>query len=291
MKEKINEMTPIEYVKGIWFKREDKFEPFGDGINGSKARQCFCLIEKNKDKIKDGIITATSINSPQAPIIARISEYYKVPCTIFYGGTSEERLKELKYPKMVKEMGAKIEIVSKCPRQSVLQSKVNKRIKETKEFNVKYGMDLKENIDVFIESVANQVQNLPNGLDNLVISCGSGITTIGILLGLELYKKVVKRVYVIGIAPNRLEKIKKYVKMLNEMYEIEIKMDNVIYVDAFNELKGYKYENVMKEQWGDIVFHTRYEAKTFRWLKNNIDFDNETTCMWIIGGERNEIQE
>ena len=73
--------------------------------------------------------------------------------------------------------------------------------------------------------------------------------------------------------------------MLNKKFNVDIKLDNFKYIDAFSTLKGFKYENVRNETYEDIVFHKRYEAKTFNWLKNNIDYHNEKTCMWIIGGE------
>lgn len=248
-------------------------------------RQCALLFEKNKHLIGNGVITATSVLSPQAPIVSELCKYYNVPCTIYYGGTTYEKLEKMKYPMICKNNNATIEIPCNSGRQSVLQYHVSKRIKETNEFNIKYGMDLENNLDVFIESTSNQVENLPDDLDNLVVSCGSSITVIGVLLGCAIYNKNIKKIYAVGIAPNRLEKINKYIKLLNEKYDINIKLDNFVYIDGFSTLKGFKYENVKNESYENIVFHKRYEAKTFNWLKNNIDYKNEKTCMWIVGGE------
>lgn len=36
----IYDLTPVEKVQGIYFKREDKFSPSDLGVNGSKMRQC-----------------------------------------------------------------------------------------------------------------------------------------------------------------------------------------------------------------------------------------------------------
>lgn len=283
--EKANVITPVEKIGDIYFKRDDKFAPFGNGINGSKLRQCVLLFEKNKSLVQNGVITATSILSPQAPIVSELCKYYNVPCTIYYGGTTHERLSKMSYPMMCKNNGATIEIPCNCARQSALQYHVNKRIKETNEFNVRYGMDLENNLDVFVESTANQVRNLPDDLDNLVISCGSAITTIGILMGCALYNKNISNIYAVGIAPNRLEKINKYVSLLNEKFDINISLENFNYIDAFSTLKGFKYENIKNESYYDITFHKRYEAKTFSWLKDNINYKEKKTCMWIIGGE------
>ena len=39
--------TPVELVDNIWFKREDKYAPYGDDfISGGKIRQCRDLVEK-----------------------------------------------------------------------------------------------------------------------------------------------------------------------------------------------------------------------------------------------------
>ncbi len=45
-------LTPIEKYNNIYFKRDDKFAPYGD-VNGGKMRQTIALFEKYKDKIKN----------------------------------------------------------------------------------------------------------------------------------------------------------------------------------------------------------------------------------------------
>lgn len=283
--QQVKVITPVEKIGDIIFKRDDKFSPFDSGINGSKLRQCALLFEKNKQLIKNGVITATSILSPQGPIVSELCKYYDVPCTIYYGGTTYENLLKKPYPTICKNNGAVLEIPCNCARQSTLQHYVSKRIAVTNEFNVVYGMDLESNLDVFVESTAKQVQNLPDDLDNLVVTCGSAITTIGVLFGCSLYNKEIKNIYAIGVAPNRLEKIIKYTSLLNDKFNIDIKLNNLNYVDAFSTMKGFKYENTKDEQYEGVVFHKRYEAKTFSWLKDNIDYKAQKTCMWIIGGE------
>lgn len=290
--EECMKLTPVELHGDIYFKRDDKFAPFGNNkVNGGKLRQCALLFEKNKNLVVNGVITATSMLSPQAPIVSELCKYYDVPCTIYYGGTSYEKLKTMPYPLYCWSNQANIEIPCKCARQSTLQYHVNKRVEKTNELNVKYGMDLEDNLDVFIDSTAKQVKNIPNNLDNLVISCGSAITVIGVLLGINMYKKEIKAIYAIGIAPNRMDKIRKYINLINKKYNIEISLDNLIYVDAFNELKGYKYENTLSKEYDGIVFHSRYESKTFKWIEDNINYKDESTLMWIVGGDLNEIKE
>ena len=98
-------ITPVEKVNGIYFKRDDLFKPFEGSVNGGKLRQCLMLIDKNKNKIQNGIITTSSILSPQQAIIAQVAKHHGVRCTILYGGTSYERLETIEYAKVAKELG------------------------------------------------------------------------------------------------------------------------------------------------------------------------------------------
>lgn len=137
----------------------------------------------------------------------------------------------------------------------------------------------KENLQAFYEANANQVQNIPDKLDNLVVTCGSGITATGILYGLRKYGKKVKNIILIGVAPNRIEKIRERLEFLGED-----KHQKFTYIDRFAE-PGFSYDHREPETFGDIELHPNYEAKTFYWIRANIDVKKETTLMWIVGSE------
>lgn len=93
------QLTPINELGGWLFKREDLFQPFPFcKANGSKLRQSIILTEKNIETARNGLITGTSIVSPQGVICAATARYLKVPCKIIYGGTTIERIKNEKYP-------------------------------------------------------------------------------------------------------------------------------------------------------------------------------------------------
>lgn len=282
---KLDELTPVECVDDLYLKREDKFKPFSDiNVNGTKLRQCAYLLLKNKEKIKNGVITCCSIHSPQGVIVSALCRYLNVKSTVFYGATTEERLQHLPMAKLIKNIGGNIEIVSKIGRISVTQNKAKKRQLETDEFIVEHGMDLMDNVDCFLDSVAKQVQNIPNELDNLVITCGSSISATGIIYGLQLYNKKVKNIYLVGVAPNRVNKIYKNLEQLEDKLNIELMDVKFNYIDLFNT-KGFKYEKKEFAKHYDIVLHPNYEAKTYNWLKNNIDCHSQKTCLWIVGGE------
>lgn len=63
------DLTPVEKVGDMWFKREDKFAPLGyGGINGSKLRQAIWLVlEQSKIEKSEvsSLISGASIKSPQ----------------------------------------------------------------------------------------------------------------------------------------------------------------------------------------------------------------------------------
>ncbi len=43
---KVCELTPVQQIAGMYFKREDLYTPFGaGGVNGGKLRQCMLLVE------------------------------------------------------------------------------------------------------------------------------------------------------------------------------------------------------------------------------------------------------
>ena len=107
-------ITPVERRGDFWFKREDLYKPYDfSPANGSKLRQCQMLVAKNIDKTTNGIITGTSVLSPQAVIAASVAREHGVSCDIFYGGTRIELLKEKKYPSIAMSLGANVEVVTK----------------------------------------------------------------------------------------------------------------------------------------------------------------------------------
>lgn len=42
----VHDLTPVQEIAGMYFKRDDLFTPFGAGeVNGGKLRQCMMLVE------------------------------------------------------------------------------------------------------------------------------------------------------------------------------------------------------------------------------------------------------
>jgi 1-aminocyclopropane-1-carboxylate deaminase/D-cysteine desulfhydrase-like pyridoxal-dependent ACC family enzyme len=270
-------LTPVEYTNGIYFKRDDLFSPFGD-VNGGKFRQCYYLVQKKIGSTRS-LITACGIHSPQAPIVASIANYYSIPSTVLYGGTTEQRLNELPMPVLARKYGAKI-LNFKTGRHNVLYAKAREIAqKESNSFIIEYAFNCSDNIKEFFESTAYQVKNIPDELGNLIITCGSGITTSGILLGIVKYNKKVKNIYIVGIAPNREIQIRKRLIQLSEYSDLDLRAVKFNYIDLQKMAKRvFKSASV-----GNIILHSHYEAIAYRWFENR-DFKGDT-LFWIIGKE------
>lgn len=270
----LNDLTPVEEREGIYLKREDLFAPFGaGGVNGGKLRQCWCLVEKVKDEY-EGLISCCSIYSPQAPITAAVGEYYGMPVTIYYGATTQEKLAKLRMPSIARKHGARLEIASKSGIHSILYGKAREFAAKNNYYVVDYGFNLSEFPEILVDRIAAQVQNIPD-VDNLVVTCGSGITASSILVGLAKYNKHVDHVYLVATAPDRKKFITETLREYGAWHSFEI-------VDLFHS-KGFVYEHGVNAEIGGIKLHPNYEAKTYAWLKNaGLKGD---TLLWIVGSK------
>lgn len=273
----VDELTPVENHKGLYIKRDDLYKPFGDTtVNGGKLRQCYKLVESIKDKY-DGVISCCSIYSPQAPITSAVADYFGLKAVICYGATNERRLQELEMPKLARYYNAELRVISTSGIHKILYNKARRIAQEENLFVVDYGFNIVDYPDIMFSAISRQVENIPDELDNLVITCGSGITTTGVLLGLVKYKKKVKNIYLVATAPDRQKLINENLSLNNIVMEYNI-------IDLFHQ-KGFKYEDKLYKSFDGIDFHPNYEAKTFNWLENNIDYKKEKTLLWVVGVE------
>lgn len=280
------QLTPIQKIGNYFFKRDDLFKPFDDiSVNGNKLRQCIYLVNKIKNKYNH-IITGCNLISPQSLIVSSVCKNFNIRSTIVFGGTSIsllEKRKNLQY--VIKN--SNIEIIN-SGFNSVLNYYIKNKIDNNlftasdRYFHIQYGINLKDNIDCLIESTANQIENIPDYLDNLVLCCGSGISSVGILYGIYKYNKKIKNIYLIGNAPNRKKFIDYQLHSINNLYKTNY---NAIYtyIDLFNT-DNFRYNKRLYIDYYDIKFHPNYEAKAFNWLLHNIN-KSEITLFYIIGSE------
>jgi len=277
----VYDLTPVQEMAGVYYKRDDLYSPFGsDILNGGKLRQgCLLLSLIVKEGYKR-IITGCSVLSAQAPVAAAVARYYDLPCIVWYGTPQHQKHH---MPRLVKHFGAEIKLAP-SGRSNVLQS-CGKKEMLPGDFFLEYGVNCQNTnyVEAFYDVTANQVKNLPDDLDNLVIDCGSGITSTGILYGLKKYNKQVKDVWLIGTAPNREKKIRERLATLSILSGLDLWNIPFHYVDAYTD--GWKYEEQVEAFLPDgTELHPHYEAKVFVWMLDDPElFKGKRNCFWIVG--------
>lgn len=143
-------------------------------------------------------------------------------------------------------------------------------------FIVQYGINIIGYGDTLLTAVAAQTENLPDDIENLVMTCGSGITATGVMIGLHRYGKRVKRMHLVATAPDRRGFIHETLKKYGADREFE-------YHDLFHS-PGFVYEKPAAATWGGIRLHPHYEAKTMQWFRSS-GIAPESTLFWITGAE------
>lgn len=285
---------PLEREKGLSLKvlklfRETQY-PFivstknkliAEGEYFDEITKCNCVVQFSAISPKyDKIETGASLSSPQNVIVSCVANYLKIPCICLYGGAKESSL-QMPMPMLCKKYGAEI-IVAKSGRHNVIYSMASELSQERGYQIIEYGMNAQDNIEAFYEANANQVQNIPDELDNLVVTCGSGITSTGIIYGLTKYRKKVKNLILVGTAPNREKKIQERLSLLGHPPAV------FQYVDLFSQ-KGFSYDkrehSIIRMKDYSLELHPNYEAKVNNWIVNHIDPGKEKTLLWVVGVE------
>ena len=208
-------ITPIELIDNIYYKRDDYFKPFGDyHVNGGKVRQALIMFEKYIENIQskhnNGVITAGSVHSPQSANIAKVAEFHQVECITCVGGTKPENLDKHHMMKLTKHYGCEVKIVAGHGMSNVIHARMRKLAEDNGYMVIEQGELLQKNpLDMFY-ATADQVENIPDELDNLVVSTGVGVQLMGILLGLKKFNKKVKHIHSICVGPTREKHMKRY---------------------------------------------------------------------------------
>lgn len=129
-------------------------------------------------------------------------------------------------------------------------------------------------------AVAAQVENIHDEIENLVMTCGSGITASGVMIGLNRYGKKVRNVHLVATAPDRRESIHRTLREHGADRDF-------IYHDLFHT-EGFAYEKPATAVWGGITLHPNYEAKTMQWFVKS-GLDPGSTLFWIVGAAPRNI--
>lgn len=278
-------LTPVEKRGTLHFKRDDRYAPFGmRGVNGGKLRQCMMLVEEvlSRHPKTRGLITYCSIHSPQAPITAAAARHFELPCIICYGGTRSDLIHTHYMPRLARRYGADIRVIAASGRHTVLHKRAHELARSLEYFVVDYGINLDEYGGVLLGAVSAQVQNIPAELDDMYITCGSGITSSGVLVGLKRFGKHVERVHLMATGFDRRERIDRTLATYGAVREYT-------YHDMFHE-PGFSYEKCVPYTYGGIELHPNYEAKSLRYAVNH-GMNLSNALFWIVGAQPKEACE
>jgi 1-aminocyclopropane-1-carboxylate deaminase/D-cysteine desulfhydrase-like pyridoxal-dependent ACC family enzyme len=260
----VDELTPVqETARNRFYKRDDLFRPFGDkAVNGGKVRQSLCLVAENLTNIRkhhqSTIITQTSVHSPQGAIVASVAKELGLKAIICVGSSNRTAL--MKHPQMqlIDSLGAEIRIVAKHGMPNVLGAKIRDINATEHFFDIGFGMNVDSAYEALIGSTVNQVKNLPDELDYLVCSVGSGLQMAGILTGIHKFNKRIGKVVGVGVGPSRRKTIDRHLQGIGIEY------------DLIPPIAPYakKYDEIIV---GDgAVLDELYEAKAHHWMSNNL---------------------
>ena len=311
-------LTPVELRedlgKSMLFKRDDYFCPLGyGGINGSKLRQAVWLGHTYlTDEIKY-VVGGMSNHSPQHPMQAAVARHYgKTDIDVCFSSTGIPDFKREPMLELANWIGCQFFVLTNSAYNNNFQMWAN-RVKKSltpEAFRMEYGITLDlshsaQEIEAFHRVGAEQVRNIPENVENLIITFGSANSATSVLYGLTLYpKKNLKRIYLIGVGPDkrqylvdRLCKIMEYTHMETRMFK-GLDYPKTVYSPLPKEFPyevtylttWHKYTDYSKLltgiSFGGIDFHPRYEAKTFNFIKTaRPDLIKNTTLFWIVGSD------
>lgn len=278
-------LTPWENRKGLWFKREDYFAPFGyGGPNGSKMRQLIWYINRFRAG-KTHILTGASIQSPQLSMSAIVGAHYGFRTRqVVY--SKEHTVLKHENPRIAYGFGAEFEYAS-GPYNPIIQRRVKDLTQDTS-LVVEYGITVPhdryatDDVRKFHEVGANQVSNLPNEVETLIMPAGSCNSLTSVLLGLTRDPKNLDTLFTLGIGPYKLDWVRERLKKMGVDAE-RLPFNWQHY--SLHDTKYSKYSDHFKgEEFDGIKFHPTYEAKMWRWLRENnrLDMDDKTG-FWIVG--------
>ena len=248
----IENITPVESVGKIYVKRDDKFVVCG--VCGGKARSAYQLILKGIEAGYKEFVTAGSRMSPQCELISCLCESLGVKCHLFMPKGKDTSV---------------IDNINKNKLSTIHRTKIGYNsviVKWSKDFAeengfyyIPFGMECEENIDITM----HQVQNLPDGINRIVMPVGSGMSFISVLNGLEYYKKYNINVLGVSVGKDVQKTLEKYLNAPNISY-------NIVKSELSYEKEATEF------MLGDIELDKIYEAKCLPYLQDG-------DLLWVVG--------
>jgi len=281
----LRDLTPVENHKGMWFKREDYFNTLGyGGPNGSKLRQLIYYMTNNR-KGKTHVLTGASIQSPQLSMSAIVGAHLGLPSRMVVYSKPDTVLRH-DNPRIARGFGTQFEYAN-APYNPVLQRMVGD-LTRLDSLVVNYGITVDhekhpEDLMGFHDVGANQTRNIPPEVKTLIVPAGSCNSLCSILLGLSRDAHNIETLFTVGIGPSKGQWIRERAEIMG------INLDALPFRWKHHSLHdtGYsKYtDKFTNESYDGIGFHPTYEAKVWRFLRQQgMDFD-DSALFWIIGSE------
>lgn len=250
-------MTPVEYIDGYYFKRDDKYSIFG--VCGGKARAAYQLIQQGVNMGFDTFVTAGSRMSPQCEIVSTICERIGVKCHLFMPSG-----KDTSVTNNINKN--KSSTIHKCKvgYNTVICSNAKSFSDANGFFYIPFGMECNENIEI----TKHQVLNIPKEVKRIVIPCGSAMSLISVIKGLGEYNR--QDISVIGIQVGKdpsknLHKFLGYKDSLFEHYNYTIIKSDLDY-----------HCPAPVTNFCGIELDPIYEAKCIPFIKKD-------DLLWIVG--------
>ena len=280
----VQKLTPVqEPFHNLFYKRDDLFRPFGkENVNGGKVRQSLCLVAENLDDIRKvhskTIITQSSVDSPQGAIVANVAKEFGLRCIVCVGGSRKHTIYNHTQMKLVKHFGGEVRIVAGHGMPTAINARINEINNKENWFNIGFGMNVETSYWSLIETTANQVKNLPDRLDYLVISVGSGLQMAGILKGINRYNKRIGQIVGVQVGPSRRKKIDGLLGGLQMEYDLippiapYAKYFEDEYIGSGRTAVDPVYEGKAHYwMWNDLITHYKEKKKHPR------------ICFWVVG--------
>ena len=201
----ILDLSPVEKLGGLYWKREDLFAPLGyNGINGSKLRVCIWLVSEAVKQGATGIAHGAVTGSPQHPMTACIAKHFGLPVVDCIGTKNPEDHDMLQ---AAADMGTTFR-----PFNPGYAATLNSKALELTQTEFPGYFHLETNITVdqaknppsrveaFHKVGSAQVQNIPDDVETMIIPAGSCNSVTSVLYGIAQYRpKNLKRLVLMGI--------------------------------------------------------------------------------------------
>jgi Pyridoxal-phosphate dependent enzyme len=273
-----DELTPVELVDGLAYKRDDLFKPYRDvELSGGKVRQARRLLRPAAERIRREhggvVLTATGVHSPQGLIIARVAAELELRCVLFVGATTRDgALSRHRMLRTAVEHGAELDCSAGVAYESALAA-AQQRWRDEHDgagYVVRFGINLEDDPDAILGSTAAQVANVPDDARTIVVAVGAGVTAAGVVLG-ALEHRPRARVVCVQIAG------------YDRRDAIDRMTDGAAY--DWHVVSGVPYaRHVRASVAPGFELDPIYEAKAWHYMRAELEL--ERACFWVVGDSR-----